>query len=114
MRMKLAKVNQLGLAMLGNGAAKVVVAGNGVDLDALVGGQLAELLAARLRHVERIAVGALAVNLDALVPELPGTADDLLDSKGIASVPDAAIGDAIQADLDMGVRHRCRREDARG
>ena len=64
-----AQVDQLRFAVFGDGAAEIVVAGDGVNLDALVGGQFAELLAAGFRHVERIAVRTLAVDLDALVAE---------------------------------------------
>src|ERR1019366_6131746 len=111
---EVAEVNQLGLAMLGDGAAEIVVAGNGVDLDALIGGGLADLLAGNLKQVERVAGGAFAVNLDALVAELTGTADDLLDSKGIAAVPDATVGDAVEADFDVCARRGGRRQGARG
>ncbi len=112
------QVHQLGFAVFGNGAAEVIVSGHGVDLDALIGGRLAELAAAGLRHVERVSVGALAVDLHALISEFARASDDLLDGQRATAVPDAAVGDAVQPDFDIrfgcGVRRTERACERRG
>src|ERR1043165_6504498 len=98
---QLTQIDQLTLPMLRDGAAEIVVAGNGIDLNALVRRQLAYVLAPRLGHVQWISMRTLPVDFDAFVAKLPGTADYLLHAKGIAAVPDAAVGDAVESDLDL-------------
>ncbi len=58
-------------------------------------------------------LGPFAVDLDAVVAELPGAADYLFQGKRIASVPHAAIGDAVKSDFDLSPRRRRRRKRAR-
>ena len=88
--------------MLRDGAAEIVVGGHRVDLDALIGGEFAELLTACFRHIKRVAVGTLAVDFDALIAEFPGASDDLFDGQCVAAIPDTTISDAVKADLDVG------------
>src|SRR5438034_1173306 len=88
--------------MLRDGAAEIVVGSDGIDLDALIGGEFTELLAAGPRQVERVAVRALAVDFHTLVSEFPGASDHLFHGQGVAAIPDAAVGDAVEADLDVG------------
>src|SRR5580704_16526058 len=100
--------------MLRNGAAEIVVGSYGVDLKAVASGLAAEFAAARLRHIERVAVRTLAVDFHALVSELVRAFDDLFDSERISAIPDASIGDAVQADFHVGGGHRCASQVGRG
>src|SRR5581483_900262 len=101
---QLAHIDELRLAMLGNRAAEIVIGGDGVDLDAGVGSFLAQFTASGGGHIQRIAMRALAVDLDSLVAELCGSLDDLLECESAAAVPEAAVGDAVEADLNFGAR----------
>ncbi len=107
-----AQIDQLTFPMLGDGAAEIVVARHRVNLKPLVGSQLPNLPASGFRHIQRVAVGALAIDLDTVVAELPRTADYLFQGKGIAPVPDATVGDAVKTDFDLSARRRGRLERA--
>ena len=100
---EVAHVGELALPVLRDRAAEVVVRGDGVDLDAAIVGVPQEVLAARLRPVERVAVRALPVDLHALVPVLLRPVDHLLQGQGTPAVPHAEVGDAVEADLHLGL-----------
>ena len=55
-----------------------------------------------------------AVDLHALVSELVRAFDHLFDSQRISAIPDAAVGDAVQADFHFGGRHRRASQVRRG
>ena len=105
----------LRLADLGHGVAEVVVRGDGVDLDPLAVGPGAQVAAAGRRPVERVAVRALAVDLDPVVAVLLGPGDHLREREGLAAVPEAQVGDAVESDLhrDIPFARRDREHDRR-
>src|SRR5205814_1395977 len=78
---------------------------NCVDLDAVIIGDRAELLAARFGHIERIAMRPLSVDFHALIPEFVGSFDHLLDCQRIPAIPNASVCDAVQAKLHIGSGH---------
>src|SRR5262249_39822467 len=84
---------------------------DGVDVDPLGVGETAEVAAPRARPIERVAVRPLAVELDAVVAEPARGPDQLLECESLAAVPEAEIGDAIEADAQ--IRGRFRRQGAR-
>ena len=71
-------VGQLGFAMLGNRTAEIVIGGHGVNRYAGIRRTATQLVAARGRQVQRIAVRPLAVDLHAVVAELARAIDQLL------------------------------------
>ena len=68
---QVAHVADLGLADLGHRVAEIVVGRDGVDLDAFAVGPRAQLAAPGGRPIEWVAVRPLAVDLDAVVADIP-------------------------------------------
>src|SRR5262245_17341787 len=96
---QLTYVKNLAFPMLRNGAAEVIIRRHAIDLDSFAVRHGAQLAAAALRHVERIAMRPLAVNLNTRVAVLLSPLDHLLQGKSFTSIPDSQKGNAIQAEL---------------
>src|SRR5215471_1361308 len=94
-----ANVDQLTLAMLRDWTAEVVVRRDGIDFDARVAGALAQFAGSRARHVGRIPVRSLAVDLDPVVAEPLRAFDHLFDRQRRPVVPQPEIRDAVKPDL---------------
>src|SRR5438445_2308424 len=89
----------LRLTHLGHGIAEIVVGSDAVNLDAFSGSEALQFLATSLRPVERIAMRPLAVNLHAVITELFGDADEFRQGQGLAAIPTAEVGDAIESNF---------------
>ncbi len=95
--------------MLRHRAAEIVVGGHSVDLDSFILRDAPQAAAAFGRHVERVAVRTLAVDLDALVAKPARSLDHLLNGERSAAIPDAAVRDAVKAKLDFAHARQCIR-----
>src|SRR5271155_4727659 len=89
------------------GTAEVVIPGDRIDLQALIGGSFAQILAASFWQIERIPVRTLAIDFHAVISELRSAVDHLLRGQSIATIPNAPVCDAIEADLNVGRGRRC-------
>lgn len=96
---QIADIGDLGFAMLRNRAAEIVIRRDSINLDAFTGGKGAKLAAAFARPVQRIPVGALAVDLDAVVAIFARAGKEALERKRFAAVPQSGIRNAVQSDL---------------
>src|SRR6266480_1321186 len=89
----------LRLTHLGNRVAEIVIGSDAVNLDAFAARQAVQFLATSLRPVEWIAVRSLAVDLYAVVAKLFRGADEFRQGQGLAPIPAAEIGDAIESEF---------------
>ena len=96
---QVAHVHELALAVLRDRAAEVVVRRDGVDLDARVVRPPLQVAAARARQIDRVAVRPLAVDLHAVVAEPRGPLDQLLEGQRRSAIPEAEVGDAVEAEF---------------
>src|SRR5918993_876558 len=85
--------------LLRDGAGEIIVRGDGINRHAGIRRAQPQLATARRGQIEGVSMRPLAVDFDALIAVLSRAIDDLLQGQGGAAVPDAQVGNGVEADL---------------